>query len=130
MALDRIVEFQQLEKEIFIEHKGIDFDRYFDDLLGVTKSERDRAHRVILRIDKYNAPYILTKPLHHSQQILKEDELGLIIRIDVILNFELEREILGFGECMEVLSPRNLVSRIRRRLEQAARKYHKESPSD
>eukprot|EP01132_Coremiostelium_polycephalum_P011667 gene11667-14286_t len=101
MALDRIVEFQQLEKEIFIEHKGIDFDRYFDDLLGVTKSERDRAHRVILRIDKYNAPYILTKPLHHSQQILKEDELGLIIRIDVILNFELEREILGFGECME-----------------------------
>lgn len=123
LALDRIVDFQELPNEKFVEYKGVDFDRYFDDLLGVTKSERDRAQKVILKIDKLNAPYVLTKPIHHSQQLLDEDDEGSTIRIDVVLNFELEREILGFGECMRVLSPRNLVSRIKKRLEQSARQY-------
>lgn len=123
MALDRMIEFQELTKEKFVEYNGVDFDRYFDDLLGVTKSQNDRAHKVILKVNHQNAPYLITKPLHHSQEILREDQDGIIIRIDVVLNFELEREILGFGECMKVLSPRNLASRIKRRLIQSAKQY-------
>ncbi len=124
MALDRIIEFQELNKEKFIEHEGIDFDLYFDDLIGVTKTEKDRANKVVLFIDKYNAPYVLTKPIHHSQKLIKEDESGIVIRIDVVLNFELEREILGFGESMKVLAPRILASKIRQRLGAAAQGYN------
>lgn len=123
LALDRIMEFQELPNEKFVYYDGVDFERYFDDLLGVTKSEKDRAFKVILHVNKYHAPYILTKPLHKSQQILKEDETGVIIRIDVVLNFELEREILGFGECMKVLAPGILQSRIKKRLLKAADAY-------
>lgn len=123
LALDRIIEFQELVKEPYVDYEGVDLDRYFSDLLGVTKSERDRPQKVILKIDKLNAPYILTKPLHHSQELINEDEDGVIVRIDVVLNFELEREILGFGDCMKVLNPRSLISRIQRRLEKAAGQY-------
>ncbi len=123
LALDRIVEFQELPNEKFVEHKGVNFERYFDDLLGVTKSEKDRPYKVILHVDKYNAPYVLTKPLHSSQVLLKEDETGILIRIDVILNFELEREILGFGESMKVIGPRKLAGIIEKRLNKAAKKY-------
>jgi predicted DNA-binding transcriptional regulator YafY len=123
LALDRIIEFQELPNEPYVTYKGVDFERYYEDLLGVTKSEKDRAHKVILKIDKKNAPYVLTKPLHHSQQILQEDAEGIIVRIDVILNFELEREILGFGECLKVLAPRNLASRIKTRLLRSAEQY-------
>lgn len=123
MALDRVIEFHPLAKDTFVEYDGVDFERYFNDLLGVTKSERDRAHRVILQFDKANAPYVLTKPIHHSQTVLKEDENGIIIRIDVVLNFELEKEILGFGECVKVLAPRQLVSRICKRTVLAAKHY-------
>lgn len=126
LALDRIIEFQELPNEPYVEYEGVDFDRYFEDLLGVTKSQKDRPHKVILRINKKNAPYILTKPLHHSQQVLKEDADGLTFRIDVVLNFELEREILGFGECMKVITPRNLASRIKKRLLQSAQQYETE----
>lgn len=125
LALDRIVEFQELPNEKFVANAGVDFDRYFDDLLGVTKNESDRAHKVVLHVNKYNAPYVLTKPLHHSQQVLKEDETGVLIRINVVLNFELEREILGFGECMKVMAPRILASRIKKRLATAAGLYNK-----
>ncbi|WP_316790524.1 WYL domain-containing protein [Pedobacter frigoris] len=123
MALDRILDFQELSKEPFVEYTGVDFDRYFDDLLGVTKSEKDRGQKVVLKVDRITAPYVLTKPLHHSQQLLSEDGEGVVIRIDVVLNFELEREILGFGECMKVLSPRLLASRIKKRLVQSAEQY-------
>lgn len=123
LALDRIIEFQELSKEVFIEWGGVDFERYFSDVLGVTKTEKDRPHKVILAVNNYNVPYVLTKPLHHSQQVLKQDENGIIIRIDVVLNFELEREILGFGECLKVLAPRNLASRIKKRIKAAHEQY-------
>jgi predicted DNA-binding transcriptional regulator YafY len=130
MALDRIIEFQELSKEPFYEEGGIDFDKYFDNLIGVTKNESDKANKVVLFIDKYNAPYVLTKPIHHSQQLIKEDEQGIIIRIEVVINFELEREILGFGECIKVLSPRMLKSRIHKRLNRAIQKYERDEKED
>lgn len=123
LALDRIIEFQELPNEKFVAYNGVDFEVYYSDLLGVTKTERDRAHKVILEVDRYNAPYVLTKPLHPSQKVVSEGEESIIIRIDVVPNFELEREILGFGECIKVLGPRFLASRIRKRLAKAAERY-------
>jgi predicted DNA-binding transcriptional regulator YafY len=124
LALDRFEAFQELTREKYVAYKGVDFDRYFSDLLGVTKNEKDRAFKVVLFVNKAHAPYILTKPLHNSQVLLKEDSDGIIVRIDVVLNFELEREILGFGENIKVLAPRNLASRIKKRLEKAAGIYN------
>lgn len=123
LALDRIIEFQELPNELFVAYNGVDLELYYNDLLGVTKTEKDRAHKVILEVDRHNAPYVLTKPLHHSQVLLKEDESSIVIRIDVVPNFELEREILGFGECMKVLAPRMLASRIKKRLLKSAARY-------
>ncbi|MCU0391245.1 MAG: WYL domain-containing protein [Thermoflexibacter sp.] len=129
LALDRIISLQEIEKEDFVEHEGVDFETYYDDLIGVTKSEKDKPQRVVLQVDKLNAPYILTKPLHSSQSILKEDENGVILSIEVILNFELEREILGFGEAIKVLAPRFLVKKIKYRLEKTLANYLQNSNS-
>lgn len=123
MALDRIINFEELLKEPFVDYEGTDLEQYFDELLGVTRTEKDRPHKVVLFIDKYHAPYVLTKPLHHTQALLKEDQEGIIISIDVILNFELEREILGFAEHMRVLAPKSLQSTIQKRLEKAREGY-------
>lgn len=123
MALDRIVGFEELVKERYLEEKEIDFDQYFNDVIGVTKTEKDKAGRVVLHIGKRHAPYVLTKPVHHSQKLIKEDETGVVIQIDVIMNLELEREILGFGEYVKVLSPRTLATRIGQRLGKAIQSY-------
>ncbi len=117
LALDRIVEFMEMSLNDFVPYDGVSFERYYEDALGVTKDQKMRAHKVILWIDKYNAPYVKTKPIHSSQQILKEDINGMMIRIDVVLNFELEREILGFGENIKVLAPRLLKSKLKKRIE-------------
>lgn len=113
----------ECEGEPCLEYTGVAWDRYYSDLLGVTKDRNDRAHKVLIQVNKPNAPYVLTKPLHPSQQLVEENETGIIIRIDVILNFELERELLSFGETIKVLAPRLLAGRIARRLSQAGRAY-------
>ncbi len=71
LALDSIIDFQELVKEPFFEESKIDFDHYFDDLIGVTKTENEKAQKVVLYIDNYNAPYVLTKPMHPSQTLFE-----------------------------------------------------------
>ncbi|NSL85394.1 WYL domain-containing protein [Chitinophaga sp. Mgbs1] len=123
MALDRIVSFREAAGEQFTACEDIDFDSYYNDLIGVTKSEKDVAHKVVVQINKRDAPYILTKPLHPSQEILKEADDHLLFSIRVVINFELERELLGFGESIRVISPRSLVTRLQRRIEGMAGHY-------
>ena len=71
-----------------------------------------------------HAPYVKTKPLHDSQQVLEESEKGIIIQIKVQHNFEIEKEILGFGDGMTVLEPTRFREIIQRRLERAVRGYN------
>lgn len=124
LALDRIMEIEEMAKSGYVPYEGIDFERYFEDTIGVTKTSKDRRQRVILEINSSNAPYVETKPLHQSQQTIQKKEDGsIIIRIDVVLNFELEREILGFGESIKVLAPRKLQNFIKRRLEMSLNNY-------
>ncbi|MFZ5554769.1 MAG: helix-turn-helix transcriptional regulator [Bacteroidota bacterium] len=125
MALDRFVSVKELPKEKYIKNTLFDPSAFYDNAIGVTKSINQRELPVIFKLDKQNTPYAITKPIHPSQKIMKEEEDGTIFCINVIWNFELERELLGFGESVEVLAPRNLRKKIKARLHQAFSHYEK-----
>lgn len=78
-----------------------------------------RPQTIRLLLDKENAPYVITKPLHSSQKVEEERPDGIVISIHVIPNFELEKEILSFGDRMIVLSPEKLRLQIGARLKKA-----------
>ena len=81
-----------------------------------------------LWIDAYNAPYVLTKPLHHTQRVLQQNEDGsIIINLFLIENYELERVLLGFGDGVEVLKPERLRKIIHQKLESALKRYENEN---
>jgi hypothetical protein len=122
LALDRIEKIQESLTLKFVK-PSFDIETYFRDVIGVSKMINQKTVAVILKIDNANAPYILTKPLHHSQKVLKHDENGMVFSIEVVWNYELEREILGFGEQMQVLGPRRLRSRIKSRHKIAMESY-------
>jgi predicted DNA-binding transcriptional regulator YafY len=122
LALDRIEQFKELPDEKY--HKpDFDISTYFSDVIGVSKVPNQQAQTVVLKIVKAHAPYIITKPIHASQKILKEDIDGTIFSIDVIWNFELERELLGFGEQIKVLAPKRLVGKIQARFKESLKNY-------
>ncbi|MEM9917304.1 MAG: WYL domain-containing protein [Bacteroidota bacterium] len=121
LALDRIQAIEDSEVP-YHKHHGIDLDHYFEDVVGVTVS-RGRAVPVVYRANRDVAPYIISKPLHRSQIILEQENGFVTFQIKVIPNFELEKILLGHGEGVEVLAPRRLRSRIKKRLGLAMEGY-------
>ena len=111
-------------RRLLQENKTIDLATYYNDCIGVTKSPGQRDCEVVFWIDAANAPYVVTKPLHHTQKMLSEDETGKIFSIRVIMNFELERELLGFGAKMRVLGPRILVKQLKAQLQKTLDHYN------
>lgn len=124
LALDRMEAISDLPSEKYFK-PNFDVNSYYSDVIGVSKMPSQSAHTVVMKIVKEHAPYIITKPIHTSQKILKEDSDGTIFSIEVIWNFELEREILGFGEQLTVLAPRRLSRKIQARLKTTMANYQR-----
>lgn len=125
LALDRII---SIDYDFTTSYTDFEFDAdtFYKDVVGVTVNQGERASNIKLWVDRYNAPYVITKPMHHSQLIEKENEDGSIeINIKVKINFELERLILGFGEAIKVKQPERLRKRITKKLEKAISLYSK-----
>ena len=123
LALDRI-HAVTVTDEAYRENHDIDLTTYYNDVIGVTKSPGQPDCEVIFWVDKANAPYVITKPLHHTQQLLAEENGRQVFRIKVILNYELERELLGFGSRLRVLRPESLVRQLKRDLQKSLEGYH------
>lgn len=121
LALDRILEID-FDTSISYTNEVFNGDAYYKDVVGVTVSNT-RAERVQFWVDRYNAPYVSTKPFHHSQRTIERREDGVVFNIFVQINFELERLILGFGNSIEVIKPKRLRARIKKKLEHAVGFY-------
>lgn len=123
-ALDRIVSIEPCTDKDYQENIFFDPEHYFDNVIGVTKDLNSEAQKVKLRVDNDQAPYVITKPFHSTQEVIKKEADGsIIITINVVLNQELERVILGFGQHIEVLEPRILRHRIKKKLQVAFLQY-------
>ncbi len=119
-ALDRIDDFE----EVALPYKepDIEFDDYFDDVVGVTVPEGD-SEDIILRVSKPRFEYIRTKPLHLSQRIVEENDFFAVVSINVKVNKELESLILSFGSDIEVLSPTFFRQRVAEKISALNEKY-------
>lgn len=121
LALDRIVNVRS--SDMPYKSSETDWKEFFYDVIGVTKPDGAEVENVVVRFSKEQAPYIQTKPIHPSQRSKLHDDGTLEVRIEVVLNFELERLLLGFGDGAEVLKPADLRSRISEMHRKAASQY-------
>lgn len=101
----------------------IDFDEYFSDMIGVSRKDGQQSEVVILRYPKDQYKYVATKPWHGSQKVLEENNDYVIVQLDVILNYELEQQILSFGDYVEVIAPKSLREKVAQRLQNSLAQY-------
>lgn len=122
LALDRIVAITD-SVATYCQPEGFNISKLFEDVIGVTFNPYSEPEKVILFADHLAAPYIATKPIHHSQVVVETLPNGVVFSITVQLNFELEREILGFGDRLKVIAPERLKRRIKAQFENALDLY-------
>ena len=120
-ALDRI---QSLKKAdiTFQKNEDINFKDYFDHIIGVTLlDEKTPVETFVLRFEANRFPYVLSKPLHSSQEIVSMDKH--IISIKVKPNNELRQLIFSYIPDIEVILPAWFREEIKQKIEENLKKY-------
>lgn len=126
LALDRIVKIDFDLESPYLDYP-FNADNYYKNIVGVTLNEGLNPRVIELKFDTNQAPYVLTKPIHNTQRLIKENEDGsVIIHLLMVYNYELERVILGYGNGIEVIKPISLRNKIKTLLEESLKKYEEE----
>lgn len=121
LALDRIRKLSVSER-LFIRNNDIDFSKYFDDVVGVSiPSEEVKKTTIMLRFSKYRFPYVVSKPIHSSQQIVNSTDCTLTITVRPTK--ELEQQLFSFGPDIEVLQPTWYRELFKEKIRECLNKY-------
>jgi len=84
----------------------IDFNEYFDDVIGVTIPRDASVEKIKLKFSSHRFSYITSKPLHGSQKIIDEEN-GIVV-LSLIPNNEFYALLLSFGSDVEILEPQSV----------------------
>lgn len=123
-ALDRIQSFEIVEGISFIPNVSVDFEHYFDEVFGVTipPAEVEKI-RIMLQFSKKQYPYIVSKPLHPTQEIV--DEQKGITAVTLRPTYEFTQLILSFGVDVIVLEPTTYREEIIAKLRENLQNYER-----
>lgn len=131
LALDRIVSVEPIEIP-FRENPNFDSEHFFDDVLGVSKNINNTPRCIVFWANEEQSNYIRTKPIHPSQQIIKEDpeDGSCTFSIEVVINFEMYSIFMSYGPGVKILQPRNVRAYMYDKLKQAMHLYEEEGKGE
>lgn len=133
-GLERIDKIAALPSHKNIEYEG-DINEIFEDFIGVTLNKQSPMYNILFWVSDVSKDYVLTKPIHESQQSINEkDEAelrlqyptlvnGKFFRIECKENYELIRELTSFGQELVVLSPTYIQRKIIDWIDNLQKKY-------
>lgn len=122
LAIDRIVSIKEVRGK-YQKNNKIDWQEYFEDIIGVTKPIDSKIEKVVLQFSGRTGSYMESKPLHGSQKSKWLNDNLLEVKLDLLINYELERLILSYADNVQVIQPSSLVKAIEERLKKAYEMY-------
>lgn len=111
LAIDRIKGIEEA-KDRYIENTDIDWNEYFEDMVGVTRPENAQPEKIVLHFLGIRGKYVETKPLHGSQKARWIDDNTLEVQLDLIVNRELVSLLLSYGDDLVINKPIDLRTKL------------------
>jgi len=124
LPLDRILKAPKGTHEVYKDAAGIfDAATYFEPIIGVTRFANRPVETIVLQVSQQRAPYLITKPLHATQQheLLASGNYQLTLQLSI--NNELTQLLLGFGSALQVIAPESLRLFMKEEAEKMLKKY-------
>lgn len=122
LALDRIRRVKPLQSS-FKENDLFDPNTYFNNLVGVTFPEGEEIRNIVLRASPNQVPYIKSKPIHFTQETEDLKDGWILVKLNLINNYELRSVLLSYGADIEVIEPIELRKQMREILQNAGKNY-------
>lgn len=85
--------------------KKYDAEKDFENSFGIISTLDETPENIVLSFDADQGKYIKTLPLHHSQEILVDDDAEFRIKLKLVPTYDFEREILSHGSSVRIISP-------------------------
>ncbi len=122
LAFDRIQSITD-SNHVFRKNETIDFNSYFDNVVGVTIPYEPDAQliEIQLRFSPKRFKYVTSKPIHKSQTVINEEDC--IISLNLYHTLELEQQIFSFGPDVEVLAPAWFREEFSKKIADCMKKY-------
>lgn len=117
-AVDRISDLDILKKKFT--PTPFDVEKHFKNAFGVIALP-DAPEDIVLRFDRHQGNYIKVRPLHHSQQIVSDNDEALVVHLHLTPSYDFDLKLLSLGNRVQVLEPQwyreHIVMRIRQALD-------------
>lgn len=108
-ALDRITDLEI--KSTKFTKQAYDVNEAFKHSFGIISAESE-PQEIILSFDWEQGNYINSLPLHHSQTVIKEENGRTFFRYFLSPTYDFKKEILSFGNRVEVIAPSDFRNEI------------------
>ena len=117
LALDRIIDVEPVDVP-FRDNPQFDPEHFFDDVIGVSKNIGERARVITFWASCEQSKYIMTKPIHPSQQLISRNtqDGSCVFQIRVVVNIEMYSVFMSYGDGVRILSPASVAQKMLKRL--------------
>lgn len=120
-GLDRILEVKE-EPLIDFFDTGFNPAEYFQSTVGII-APHEKPQHIVLKFSAKQGKYILTQPIHMSQEVIEDNTEHITVCLDVTPTYELYSLILGWGAQVEVLEPLEMREQMKGMLSTALKFY-------
>lgn len=121
-ALDRV---EQVLKQPFLPfiETSAPLNSYFDQIIGVTTYPDNKPLNIVAQVSAHRANYLITKPLHASQELISKTNEHYVFKWFLQINPELEAFILSYGADIYVVEPPFLRDKIKQIAQKMLERY-------
>ena len=95
----------------------------FKNCFGIFSPDEELPQEIILSFDPVQGKYIKSLPLHETQQVIKENEEELQIKLQLKITHDLLMELLSFGDSVKILKPKKLIASMKSIYKSALAQY-------
>lgn len=95
----------------------------FKDSFGIINGTDEAAEKVVLSFTPQEGRYVASLPLHHSQQLLFENDKEIRFSYFIRPTYDFRMELLSYGDQVKVLEPESLKNSIKTQLQKALKSY-------
>lgn len=123
-GFDRILDVKT-SKEKFKSTPGFNSKEFFKHSIGITRKLNEEPLKMKLKVNAFDANYVLSDPWHSSQKVVEQTDEHLIFTIEVYDSNELDLKIRSYGAEIEVLEPESYRRKMKETAEKMLRIYGK-----
>jgi predicted DNA-binding transcriptional regulator YafY len=123
-GFDRIQNVKTV-KQKFLSTPGFNSKDFFKFSMGITRKLDEKPLKLKLKVNAFDAHYVLSDPWHATQKIVEQTDEYLIFSLEVYDSQELDLKIRSYGAEIEVLEPKSYRRKMKETAEKIVTLYRK-----